>query len=1259
MHALLESCLNRGRTVLLVLALVLITGSISYLTIPKEASPDITVPFVYVNLHYEGISPEDAERLLVRPMEQKLRGLEGLKEMTATAFEGGANIILEFEAGLDIDPILIDVREKVDRAKADLPDGTDEPTVSEINLALMPVIVISLSGDIPERQLLRLARDLRDELEGISEVLEVEIGGDREEVVEVVVEPALLESYGLSLAEVAAAARRNNVLIAAGNLDSGAGRIPVKVPGLFQTPQDILELPIRAVDDTVIRTQDIATVLPTFKDPAGFSRVNGSPALTLYVKKRVGENVIATVDKVRALVAAKQKSWPPGVEVSFSQDQSNDIKTMLRDLQNNVLSAIILVMVVCVAALGLRGGLLVGLAIPGSFLAGILALHAMGLTVNIVVLFSLILAVGMLVDGAIVVVELADRKMNEGLPRSRAYLIASQRMAAPIISSTATTLAAFLPLLFWPGVVGEFMKFLPITLIATLSASLLMALIFVPTVGTLIGKPGPASHETMRSLAAAEGGDLTQLRGFTGWYVRMLRHFLRHPAKILLVVVLAFIAVQLLYSRFGKGVEFFPDVDLDFASILVRMRGNLSIHEMDAVVREVEERILQVEGIKTITARSSVSFMGDDITEDTHGLIQIEFLPWQERRPAKAILKEIALRTEGLNGIGLELVEEQAGRFRVAVHAAHPLNGARLRETLNGLQDRLRLIRDWRHLELRDTVASVAEPPQRIATLELALAAPEPWAAVFADLQPLLRGVPGVIIEQRRMDAGPPTGKDVQIELSSHQPHLLEQAVQRVREHMETVEGLRDIDDSRPAPGVEWQVRVDRAQASRFGADISLVGSYVQFVTNGLLLGTYRPDGSDDEVDIRARFPGGMRDLKRLRELRVATPAGNVPVTNFIEWAPAPQVGRIHRVDGRRYYTVTANVDAAFLTDTKVRELQEWQSTLEIPEGLNVRFRGEDEEQRKSAAFLSKAFFVAVFIMAIILVTQFNSFFHALLVLTAVVFSTIGVFLGLLLTGQPFGVVMNGIGVIALAGIVVNNNIVLIDTFNYHRNSGAAVTEAILRTGAQRLRPVLLTTITTAFGLLPMVLRLNIDLIGREITYNAPSTQWWVQLSTSVAFGLLFATFLTLILTPALLMLGDNIGGWLRRRRPPAPVLRASPAAPARVEAIIFYRSPLPDPLIASANTRLHLKKRADEEPGWVYATGPDGKEGWVPRSWLRIEGDAGVLKQDYNATELDLEVGDELLVTRVVDGWYWARNAAGREGWIPARAVRILRQGD
>ena len=1015
---------------LMVLILILVAGVYSYITIPKEAEPDIPIPIIYVSMIHEGISPEDAERLLVRPMENELRSIEGIKEMTSIASEGQASVTLEFEAGFDNEQALDDVREKVDLAKAELPEETEEPTVHEVNFSLFPVIVVTLSGEVPERSLVKLARDLKDKLEGISEVLEVDIGGDREEVVEIIVDPVFLDTYDLSQINMFALARRNNKLVPAGALDSGAGRLPVKVPGLFETAEDILNLPIKVHGDRVVRVSDIAVVRKTFKDAEGFARVNGRPAVTLEVKKRLGENIIATNEKVREVVEVERLNWPAGIVVSYSQDKSKDIRDMLTDLQNNVISAVVLVMVLVVASLGVRTGLLVGIAIPGSFLAGILVLHIMDMGINIVVLFSLILAVGMLVDGAIVVTEFADRKMTEGQPPAKAYLQASKRMAMPIIASTVTTLAAYMPLLFWPGIVGEFMKFLPITLIATLTASLAMALVFVPTLGALFGRPGSADPSTMRALAATEGGNIDDLGGFTGWYVKALRKILRRPAKVVGIAVASLVGVYLLYAVAGQGLEFFPDVEPDRTKLFVRMRGNLSVQEIDKLVREVEEHILDIKGFKTIYARSAISFPGKDIPEDVHGVINLEFEDWQQRRPASEIMEEVRQRTSDLAGI---------------------------------------------------------------------------------------------IIEERNEEAGPPVGKPIQVEITSRYPEILAPAIETVRLKLDSMDGLKDVDDSRPVPAVEWQIEVDRAEASRYGADITLVGDTIQFITTGLKLGTYRPHDADDEVDIRVRYPKDNRNIDQLERLRVVTAGGLVPIKNFVQRRAAPKVGIIERSNSRRVLEASANVEEGVLPDSKVRELKKW---LANEAGLDPRaevtFKGEDEEQKESQAFLGKAFMVALFVMAIILVAQFNRFYQAFLILTAVVFSTVGVFLGLLLTNQPFGIVMNGIGVISLAGIVVNNNIVLIDTFDYHRRNGIPTFDAVLLTAAQRLRPVLLTAVTTILGLLPMVFKININFFTREITHGAPSTQWWTQLATSVAFGLAFATVLTLVLTPALLVMGDR-----------------------------------------------------------------------------------------------------------------------------------------
>jgi multidrug efflux pump len=1038
MNSIIDAAFSHSRTVIAVLVLLLISGTVSYITIPKESEPDVAIPIIYVSMTHEGISPEDAERLLVRPMEKELQTIEGVKEMRSTAGEGHASVLLEFDAGFDSDKALQDVREKVDLAKVELPADTDEPSVNEVNVALFPVLVVTLAGSVPERTLLTLARDLKDKIEGLREVLEADIAGDREEVVEIEIDRRVLDSYNLVYEDVINFVFRNNRLVAAGALDTGQGRFAVKVPGLLEGAEDVLSLPLKVSEDRVVTFGDVATARRTFKDPTSFARVNGQPAISLEISKRVGENIIETIEKVRAIVEAERETWPAGVVVSYSQDKSEDVRTMLSDLQNNVLSAVLLVMVVIVAALGLRTAGLVGLAIPGSFLTGILIIQLLGLTINIVVLFSLIMAVGMLIDGAIVVTEMADRKMAEGMEKGEAYAFAAKRMSWPITASIATTLAAFMPLLFWPGVVGEFMKYLPITLLATLSASLLMALIFVPTLGKQVGKRSPLSEEAMRSLAASEQGELHEIRGLTGLYVRFLERLLAHPLKILMIAVLLLVVVYTTYGLYGKDTEFFPDVEPERALLHVRARGDLSVYEQDALVGQVERRLLDMREIETLYTRSGVNLRGQDLPEDTIGVIQMEFVDWQQRRSAGAILAEVRRRTQGIAGL---------------------------------------------------------------------------------------------IVEVRKQEGGPPVGKPVQLQLSSRYPQLLEPAVVRVREALDEIGGFVDVEDNRPLPGIEWQISVDRTQAARFGADIMVVGNAVQLVTNGIKVSDYRPDDADEEVDIIVRLPEGERDLDQLDQLRVQTRYGLVPISNFITRTPAPRLGTISRVDGQRVMTVKADVPQGVLPATKVKAIQQWQSehSGQLDSRLGVTFKGEDEEQRESRAFLSQAFMVALFIMAIILVTQFNSFYQAFLILSAVVFSTVGVLLGLLTTGQPFGIVMSGVGVIALAGIVVNNNIVLIDTFNILRRGGMAVQEAVLRTAAQRLRPVLLTTITTILGLMPMVLKLNVDLIHREVTFGAPSTQWWVQLATAVAGGLTFATILTLILTPCLLVLGGNAGErWAR-----------------------------------------------------------------------------------------------------------------------------------
>ena len=1041
----IELAMLRSRTVILSLLVVLIGGVVAYSTIPKEAEPDIEIPIIYVSIEHDGISPEDAERLLVRPVEQELRSIEGVKEMTANAYEGGANVQLEFDAGIDTKRAMQDVREKVDLAQAKLPGETEEPTVNEVKVSRFdPMLVLNLAGNVPERTLTTIAKDLKEKLEALPGVLEVNLIGTREELMEVVVDPLAMESYGLDQAQIISFVSRNNRLVAAGALHSEEGRFPVKVPGVFESAEDVLDLPIKAVGERVVHFKDIAQVRRTYKDAESVARLNGKPALAIEVVQRSRANIIDTIDEVNAIVDEERAFWPPDIEIIASRDKSDDVNDMLSELQNNVLAAVLLVFIVIIGILGIRSALLVGVAIPGSFLMGILLIGSFGVTINMVVLFALIMAVGMLVDGAIVVTEMADRRMAEGDSRHDSYSRAATRMAWPIIASTCTTLAAFVPLALWPGTSGEFMKYLPITMIAVLSASLVMALLFVPTLGSIFGRTGANTEEARRNLAAAETGNLDDVTGFTGSYIQFLKRRLQKPSLNVAGVSALLVAVYAAFFIFGKGIEYFPDVEQPFGMVDIRARGDLSTEERDRLVRQVEDRILGMPEIKYLYAKTGSSDQG---AEDQIGSLTLNYVDWEARRPADEILADIQERTNDLVGIR---------------------------------------------------------------------------------------------IETRKPDSGPPMGKPIRIEFSSRFPEHLSDAVARVRALMELDADIVNIEDSRPLPGIEWQIKVDRAEAARFGADISLVGAMVQLVTNGIKIGEYRPDDSDDEIDIRVRYPESSRSLAQIDELRIPTDQGLVPISTFIERMPAQKVGTIRRTDMRRTLAIDADVAAGVLVDDVVRQLNATLSDLDIDPRVSFSFRGSTEDQQEDMDFLARAMMMALAIMAIILVTQFNSIYQAGLILTAVLFSTGGVLLGHLIMGKPFGVIMSSVGVITLAGIVVNNNIVFIDTYNVIRSRGEQPFDAILRTCAIRLRPVLLTTVTTIVGLLPMVLGVNINLIDRDISIGAPSSQWWTQLASSVAGGLAFATILTLVLTPSLLMIQANvIRRWKERR-----TLRPATSAP-------------------------------------------------------------------------------------------------------------------
>ncbi len=1015
MNSIINAAFSRTSAVLVGLLLLFIAGISSYYSIPKEAKPDIDIPVAYVSVGYEGISPEDAERLLIKPLEKRLRSVEGLERMSSVAAEGYGSVSLEFAAGENIDQAIADVRQAVDDTKPDLPGDADEPKVIEVSLSLFPVLTAALYGPVPERKMVQAARRIKDRLESLPGVLEVEIGGDREEVLEILVDASAIEAYGIDPSEVSNLVRRNNQLVTAGAIDDGGGRLVVKVPGVIESVDDLINMPIKARDGRSINFGDVAVVRRTFRQAEGWSRVNGEPAIVLDVRKRVGSNVIEVVEAARTVIDSDAPKISPDVKVTYLFDDSQEVRRLLSDLGNNVGAAVIIVMIVVLAMLGLRNASLVGLAIPGSFLVGITALNAVGVTMNIVVLFSLILVAGMLVDGVIVTTEYADRQIATGLHRKEAYKRGAQRMAWPIISSTITTLMVFLPLLVWPGIVGQFMKYLPMTVIAVLAASLLMALVFIPVLGGLIGK------SRINGLAVVATAPK--------FYRRVLKFAVCRPVLVMTMVVSAIAASFIGYASAGLGVEFFPKIEPEQAQVQVLARGDLSAKERDLLVKETENSILPVAGVRDFYAQSfRGGGSGRQEPRDAVGTIRTVFDDWQQREKANVVIADMRTRLAQLAGADISILKQQQG---------------------------------------------------------------------------------------------PGSAKPIKIEIIGLSLDELGAATSDLISRMNSLGGFVDITDSRPLPGTEWSLVTDRDAASRHGVSIAGLGTMIKMLTRGVRISEYRPDDSEDELDVVMRFMGDQRNLDRLRELRVPAADGTfVPLSVFAKLEPRVKGGLIERLDSQRYMYIESSLDVGVLADERIDVLRQSLIDKPLAGGVEVKFAGDSEDIDETRSFLMSAFALSLVLMLIVLMVQFNSGWQAFVTMSAIVLSTGGVCLGLWITDRPFGIVMSGLGIIALAGIVVNNNIVLIDTYNEYRHRGYRAAEAAFRAGLVRFRPVVLTAVTTILGLLPMVFEMTILLVDRQVLVGAPSSQWWTQLSSTIAGGLTFATVLTLLATPAMLVIG-------------------------------------------------------------------------------------------------------------------------------------------
>jgi len=1130
MTGIVDWAASRARMVVAFIVLSLLAGGLAYASLPKEGEPDIEIPALFVSVPFPGISAEDSEKLLVKPMETELSDLDGLKTLSGTASEGYAAVVLEFEFGWDKGKVIADVRDRMNTVEASFPSGADKYIISEFNFSEFPIIIVNLSGPVPERTLLRVAKKLQDRLESLDPVLEAALTGHRNEMLEVIIDPLRLEAYNVTAAELINVVRNNNQLIAAGSVETDQGAFSVKIPSSFNDQRDVYELPVKVNGDRVVTLGDLADIRLTFEDRTGTARFNSEQTVALQVVKRRGFNLIDTAALVKAEVAAEQASWPPelqrAINVGTSNDQSRIVGSMVSQLEGSVLTAIALVMIVVLASLGVRSALLVGFAIPTSFLLCFVLLGVMGVTISNIVMFGLILAVGMLVDGAIVVVEYADRRIDEGAGPMAAFTEAAKRMFWPIVSSTATTLCAFLPMLFWPGVPGQFMGMLPVTLIFVLSASLVVALVYLPVMGGVAGRisrlfdnasnalrqmlPWPVralmvipsaylvflgAMQTLNpgylfggaapldgAVALLPGAALfvlgSALTGITlgaarferpakkvasghkrtvfGWFTKLIAGNPVMPVVTIAAVGFLVMSVFTYFGEHNRGVEFFVESEPEQAIVYVRARGNLSLPEKDALMLQAETVVAATPGIQT--AFSSAGAGG--LNQNTGGA----------GGPRDAI-----------GQIQIELVP-------------------------------------W-----EDRQAYATEHGYDMARLD--------GDVVLQDLEVALAALPGIRTEILNLGRGPASAKPVHLRLKGENWNDLLAATATVRSKFEDSRGLRDVEDTLPLPGIDWQINVDVEKAGRYGADVATVGGMVQLVTRGILLDTMRVDSSDEEIEIRVRLPESDRVLSTLDSLKLRTADGLVPLSNFITREPVAKLAQIDRVDQKRYFDIKAAVtpdltrndadgNKVLITPTeRIAQLTTWLTDEDpLPEGISWEWTGDQADQAESGAFLAKAFAGALGLMFIILLAQFNSLYNAVLVLLAVIMSTTGVLIGMLVMNQPFSIIMTGTGIVALAGIVVNNNIVLIDTYQEYSKYMPKI-EAIVRTTEARIRPVLLTTITTMAGLTPMMFGLSLDFIGGGYSIDSPTALWWKQLATAVVFGLGIATVLTLVFTPSMLAL--------------------------------------------------------------------------------------------------------------------------------------------
>ena len=1048
----------RSRTTLSVMALLLIWGLWSRAVIPVAAEPEVSLPIFSVQTAMDGVSGEDVERLITRPMEDELLELEWLKDLRSYSRVGISVVIAEFYPDVDLRAVEYEMRKAVDTAQSELPESALDPVLTQFSAKDFPLLTLSIFGPgVPKRVLYEVGEELSSQLGQLPQVLEANTVGIPDQVVEITVDRLAIEAYGLVVSDVFNLVLANDVIVPAGAQDSGNGKFEVKIPAAVDSIEELESFPIKRVGDRIVRFRDVASLRPTFKELSSLTRFDGNQGIGIEIVKALDANDIDTVESVRRVLEVMRPQIPPRIEVKIAQDNSLWAVSMISELTGNVATAIAVIMTIVVAALGFGSGILVGISVPFCFMIGFGVLNYLDLAFNFMVMFGLLLSMGMLIDGSIVVVEYAKRLMAEGIERRKAFTLAAERMALPIIASTGTTVFAFFPLMFWPGITGRFMFFLPVTVFAVLSASLIYCLYFLPTLGSVskvLGGGGlakadlPDAPSVEADAPSVSSADIDILPPQITWanrtYHWLIKGAIASPLFVILLITSVLLCITSIYFRFGKGIEYFTEAEVVHALIRVQSRDSLALREMEDVVKTVEERIL---------AFPEVQYTSSSIGNSQGGFFG-------------TVADQIALI----------FVELKDGRER-------------------------------------------SRKAQQI------------WVEMQEDLV----GIPGVLVSLSELAGGPPVGSALEIEVLSNERESGRIIAGKLRNFLRGHRYVGTLTDDLSADQLEWQIEVDREKASALGVSIQEIGAVVQMTTRGLKVTEFRPEGSRKSVDVNIRFPEEQRRLVDLSNLQVPTRAGTVPVSSVAQLIPRLGSPTITRLDGR--YHVGLGVDltpeaaAAGVTARDLEQVvRDWEEQQTLPQGTYLQMGGAAEELEATTQYLTIASFISFMLMLILLVTQFNSFYQAFLILSAVLMSFAGVFLLFLLTGKSFSVVMGGMGLVTLAGIVVNNNIVFIDTFNHLRRlcPDLSIDEIALRTAMQRVRPVLLTTLTTVFGLLPLALGLSIDLINRDIQLESRVAVYWKELSATLVSGLTFSTVLTLFFTPAALVLPSRVKSFIK-----------------------------------------------------------------------------------------------------------------------------------